>query len=333
MRVHETGSRVRSRLTAAIGFIVACVIWNSDPSRAEGTAVVDDPRTPETATNTPLDTELVDPRDLGPVVARIQWIGLHAFEASELEERIVTTAQPRLTLRFWKPKRRLDEFTLEEDRDRIVRAYHEIGYFSVQVATRVRDLTPDRVEIQFVIDEGRAVLLEAWTIDIVSPPDVAMPPTDAERAQLVQPVAALGNTPFGSEIYRRERTDLLRACGELGFPSARITGGAKVDPENAVAQVAWTLHLGPRTFMGKVEIEGLEWIGAEIVRRELRFSEGDQFSVSNLEESERRLIATGLFRSVTVSRLGIESHDGNDRLAIGIRVVEAPPRSFRASVG
>lgn len=273
----------------------------------------------------------------GPVVRRLRWYGVEAFDQDELEERILTAAQPWLRLRFWRPKRRLDEFALEEDRERIAAAYREIGYFQTDVEVRVLPVDEDAVEVEIEVEEGPRVALQEWTLEIVSEDGLgAEAPTRAEIERLRDHVAFVPGQPFGSKLYRERREALLYESAEFGFPSARIRGGAAVDPDAGTARVDWTLELGPRTFIGSVAISGLERIEEEIVQRELAVGSGDRFSPSAIEESERRLVDTGLFRSVAIGRaIATEEAEGEstDRMDLEVRVEEMPPRSLRASIG
>lgn len=313
------------------------------------------------------DADDVDEDDRGPVVRRLRWHGVEAFDEDELEERILTTAQPWLRLRFWRPKRRLDEFDLEEDRERIAEAYREIGYFKTEVEARVLPAGEDGVEVEIEVDEGPRVELQHWSLEIVSQDrdgDGAEAPTRAEIERLRDHVAFVPGQPFGSRLYRERREALLYQSAELGFPSARIRGGATVDPDASTARVDWTLVLGPRTYIGSVVISGLERIEEKIVRRDLAIASGDRFSPSAIEESERRLIETDLFRSVAIGRsVGTEAAESGGqtererqaesggqaesegqaegqaegestgRMALEVRVEEMPPRSLRASIG
>ncbi|MHA7838274.1 MAG: BamA/OMP85 family outer membrane protein [bacterium] len=274
----------------------------------------------------------VEDEPKGPIVRRILWRGVEAFDESELEERIVTAVQPRIALRFWRPLRRLDEFTLEEDLDRIEEAYREIGYFRTEVDARIRRLAPDEVEIVIEVEEGPLARLQAWTLEIRT--EAGEEPSAAEIERLRRHVVFESGEPFGSKLYRERRGALLAESGELGFTGAEIRGGATVEPEAGVARVDWTLDLGPRTFIDSIQITGLEDVDEEVVRRELLFEPGDRFSTSDLVESERRLVETGLFRSVVIGRPNRpQAPEREGRIDLEVRVQEMPARSLHASIG
>ncbi|MCA9505734.1 MAG: BamA/TamA family outer membrane protein [Spirochaetaceae bacterium] len=272
----------------------------------------------------------------GPVVAKILFHGVSALDPGKLTEQIVTSRRALFDPRFWRPDPRLDEFTLEEDLDRIAEAYREAGYFSTRVESAVHEDGADRVVVEFFVEEGPRSHLDRWRLRIEAPDDPTSAPSDAERAALEQIVDVAQGAPFGAALYRKRRRALLEQAAEIGFPFARIEGGAEIDPDDARARVDWTLETGPRTTIGAIHVTGLDRVSEHIVRRELRFAEGERFAPSRLVESERRLVSTGLFRSVAIGRPQ-EDEAGNGQahraLDIEIRVEEAKPRSFRASVG
>lgn len=311
---------------------------------SEGSPPADGTRSAERRAEAPVLEEV-----RGPIVDRIHWTGVTILEQDALEERIVTSARPRLELRFWRDPPRLDAYALEEDLERIVDVYHEHGYFGAQAEAVVRptgerepipsidlpDTEAARVVVEFVVVEGEPTRLLAWQLEIEAAPDDPSPPDAAERARLREQVAVETPSDFGTRLYRERRRALLAECGVQGFPFARISGGAQVDPETRQARVDWTLHLGRRAFVRSIRIEGLERVAPEIVRRELAIAEGERFSLPDLVESERRLVATGLFGSAVIGRPRASDEPEGDAGALDlvVHLEEAPPRSLRASVG
>ena len=283
------------------------------------------------------ETEPAPPEPSGPIVSGIEWSGLTVFSEADLEKKILTTAEPRLRLRFWKARRRLDRFDLDEDTERILSAYREAGYFAAALESRVQPVGEDRVVVQFALAEGQPMQLESWQLALVSSESEPRPITEAEEQRVMQQLPTADTERFGAGLYREIREALMTESAEMGFPHARLKGGASVDPETNLASVDWTLELGPRTFFGPIDIEGLTQIDREVVLRELRFEPGEPFAPSKLEASERKLIQTGLFRSVAIGRgesgSSDESQEEAAELATQVRVEESPLRSLRGSIG
>ncbi len=248
----HTQSRKCAFTATLLGICIGLTLSSIEASGADRAVESEQVDPPAEVTNADSD-ELLD-LSSGPVVDHIRWTGVTAFKEDVLEDRIVTSVQPRFRLRFWKPKNRLDDFVLEEDVDRIVEAYSEIGYFSAQVSTQVDTLPNGHVVVEFDVKEGRGVTLEAWSLEIVSDETGDLAPSEDELEQLRKHVDFVPGEAFGSALYRARRTALLEACGDLGFPSALIKGGAVVDPLAGTARVDWSLKLGPRTFVGVIRV-------------------------------------------------------------------------------
>jgi outer membrane protein assembly complex protein YaeT len=281
----------------------------------------------------------------GPIIVGIAWQGLEALDAETLGSRIATTARPRLELRFWREPPRLDRFALEDDCDRIREAYAEQGYFQATAGYALLD--PDRPEADFdatlakrvrvviSVTEGPRTQLRSWTLAVTGPEAEPEPIEPIERLQAAALARVEPGRPFGTDLYRERRRALLAWAAEIGFPYARLEGGARVDTERNEASVEWTLHTGPRVRVEAIAVSGLERVDEAIVRRELAIETQDRYRGSALEISERRLIATGLFDSVVIrpmndARVGTPSEG---RLALEVHVEEARPRSLRTSIG
>lgn len=286
-----------------------------------------------------------DPGDAtpsGPIVERLRFDGLRVFDEDEVTDRIVTSERAAFDLRFWRPAPRLDPFTLEDDLDRIRDLYRSVGHFEAQVEAEVTPVPPtpgagppERVDIHVTIIEGPATRLSAWVLTIEEEPGVERPVSDAERAAWQAIVAPPENGLFGTRLYRERRSALLAACAEQGFLFARIEGRASVSTESRSARVDWHLRPGRRATVGAISFTGLDRVSDEVVARELRMEPGEVLHASMLRDAERRLIETGLFRSVVVG----EPQRDDDRprpdgiVDLEIFFEEAPPRSARASIG
>lgn len=351
----KIGSRIRRRRTRprrarrrAGHRLLAILLFGLLPSVEASTsrAAADEaesPTTAQAAEEPAAQIEAIEDTN-APVVVRIHWDGVEAFEEESLEARIVTAARSAFELRFWREPPRLDPFVVEEDAERITQAYAEIGHFAAQVESevaRVDDLEgpPRRVRVRFRVEEGPVTRLAAWTLAWRPPPNAVAPPTAEEQAEAR---AIIGDRPgdvFGTRRYREVRRALLDWAAEAGFPYATIEGGAQVDASRHVASVDWTMVTGPRVSIGAITLSGLDRVEEHVVRRELAFREGDRFKRSAVDRSERRLIATGLFRSVVVGRPrrgddpSARREEASRTLDVELRLEEAPPRSLRASVG
>jgi len=265
-----------------------------------------------------------------PKVRSIVWDGIHALSESELEAAIVTSERRWTDWRFWRPSPRLDPIELDVDLERIADAYRERGWYQAQATVDLEEVDEGRaVIVHFHVNEGKPVLLDDWALTLADDADL----TQADRATLQAQIPSERGQPFGTTLYRQVRQALLDHCADLGYPAARLEGGAQVDLESDLARVEWTLFLGPVITLGRIRLRGIEDIQPKLALRELLFATGDRYSRAKLRESERRLVDTGLFRSAVIEVRPPKNAPEAAVWPVRVQVQKRPPRSVRIGAG
>ena len=86
-----------------------------------------------------------------------------------------------------------------------------------------------------------------------------------------------------------------------GFPygSVRIIERPEAEPRSV--QLAVAADTGPESVFGPIAIQGVASVDEDVIRRELAFDEGDQYQLSRLTESQRRLYSLELFQFVNIT--------------------------------
>jgi outer membrane protein insertion porin family/translocation and assembly module TamA len=266
-----------------------------------------------------------------PVVGKVRFSGVSAVEKKELAAAILTASarwQP------WVDDPVFDEDALGNDLERIVAFYRDRGYYDAKAEYEL-DWNEDRtrVNVRIRIQEGSPVHLREWRIDL---PDGVL--SDEERNALLQGLPLEEGSVFGVIPYRNARQQLVQGLANLGRPAAQIEGGADVDLESHSARLAWKVAPGPLVRFGEARVEGLERVDEKLVTRELRFREGQRYSLDLLRESQRNIYELGLFRGVTIQpersdTEGETSPDAETVWPIAVRLEEASPRRVRVRVG
>jgi len=267
----------------------------------------------------------------GPVLRAVEWRGTDALDSDQLQARIFT--QPRPWWQLWKPRPPFDQATLEADMLRITDAYRENGrYRATSSYTLLWNEKHDEVTVAITVDEGPAVTLESWTIDLGELPGE---PSRWPKLLLDDLPLKKGEV-FTITLYGTAKRKLLQGMWDQGFADATVSGGGDVDLATETAEIHWVAHPGPRVRIGQVRIEGAETVKESVVRDELAFKSGDLYSDSALQQSQRQVSDLGLFRSVLI--LGVPSEDeslGPDKVLrpIVVKLEERPLRSVRLGAG
>lgn len=206
----------------------------------------------------------------------------------------------------------------EGDIERIDEVLRSEGYYSGQVAFTM-DEGARPVQIALTVESGPAFTLTRFDVGyappVADPPEIDIPVGERARAQAVVDAQA----------------ELLRALAEQGYPLAQVSDRrAVVDHATNTMTVDLVVDPGPLSAFGPVTISGLGRLNEEWVRNRLPWQPGERFSVNQMEELRKRLVASRLFSSVKLST-GSEV-DAQGHLPIAIEVAEADRRSIGASV-
>ncbi len=265
------------------------------------------------------------------VVEALHFEGVTAISETELRGRMLTAGPG---WKPWVPAPEFDADSLEADLERIADAYREHGYHESVVQSQLEWGTDHtEVEISVLVEEGEPVRVESWTVEITPHPLLS----DADRLEVLDGLPLAPGEVFGASRYRSVREELLRRLAERGFPMASLDGGAEIELAVRSARVAWSVQPGPRVRFGASAVEGLDRVDADLVERELDFSEGDVFSLASLERSRESIYALDLFRSVILEPergpAPAPADEAETHWPIRIRVEERKPRSIRIGLG
>lgn len=116
-----------------------------------------------------------------------------------------------------------------------------------------------------------------------------------------------------------------------GFPFTEIKD-REIIVNHATKKVDITFFVesGPLVYFGDVVINGLERLDAHYVERELKWKTGDQFNEKLVTETRGKLIQTGLFSVVNITKGELSE---SSKLPLIIDIKERTPRTVSAGVG
>lgn len=224
---------------------------------------------------------------------------------------------------------------LQRDVARLRRFYATAGFLNTAVSYEVQyDEESNRVDVTFVIDEGRPITLESLTIATPADQDVASSMPPELRPQWLRQIEAF-ESELGQRFNQSERlrhaTDVLDWWRNHGWAFATVETEATIDTSRSVASLRVLIDPGPRARIGAIDIEGARSVSEDVIRRVLPFDTGDWFSAEAIRQAQQRIFALDLFRLALVD---VERDSTDDALArVRIRVEEAEPRHLTGEVG
>ena len=105
------------------------------------------------------------------------------------------------------------------------------------------------------------------------------------------------------------------------YENATVEARSEFSQSDTHVAVTFVVREGPRMFVDHVLIVGNVRTSAGTIERELQVQAGDPFSLSAINESQRRLAALGLFRRARISEL---RHGGETTRDLLVTIEEAP---------
>ena len=260
----------------------------------------------------------------GPItgIRSINFVGNKAFDDDRLREEIITSETR--WWRFFASSDNYDPDRLNYDRQQLRRFYLSKGYADFRVVSSSAELTRNGEEffVTFNIEEGELfAFAESGIRSTVETIDIETLQAAIDHAE--------GDR---YDIRNIEDTEdaLTKLLGEKGFAFADIRARTRRDRENNLIRVEYVIEEGPRVYVERININGNDRTHDEVLRREMRISEGDAFNRVMLERSRRNLRALGYFSSVD-----IEESPGSepDKTIIDVNVVEQSTGELTFGVG
>jgi len=246
--------------------------------------------------------------DEGPqtVIKKIRFVGNKHFTGVRLRQAIGSSARVWPVVAGY-----LDVEQIELDVQTIVNLYITDGYLDVKV-TRQIDFSDDKskAEVTFQIVEGPRFRVNR---PIFEGNTVFSDRELASRIQLRQGVF------FTALRLRRDLETLENIYGELGYIEAKVTAVKQfLDPtapppewarlldegKPALLNVVLRIKEADQFRIGKIDIRGNAQTQGRVIRRELRFFPEQLLNMVAVDESQRRLMETGLFDKVAITPVG-----------------------------
>lgn len=212
------------------------------------------------------------------------------------------------------------------DREQLVAALYAQARYDgvVQIAIAgqsLDDIAPDAdfgagpVPVTITVDPGAV-----FTLDEIK--------LEGDAANLMP--AEFGLIPggnAGSAAILRAEAEIVRRLKEDGRPLAQVTGRDVVaDHETATLDVTLAVEAGPIAGYGPTTVSGAETMDPGFTAYVTGLKEGRQYSPREVDEARDRLLALGVFSSVTVSQG--TALDANGQIPIEVEVTERKLRYY-----
>ena len=244
-------------------------------------------------------------------VAGINFIGNRSFTGAELRGAISTTETGLLD--FLKSGTVYDPDRINQDRELLHRFYLKNGFADMRVLSAIADADKDGKGffITFSIEEG-----PRYTFSAVELEDRT---GKLNAGALKARIGARPGDIYNAELAEKTLEELTLAAAKMGEPFAQARPRIERDPVRRTIALTYVIEAGPRIFIDRIDIvENSRTLDA-VIRREFGVAEGGPYSKVLVEAGRKRLLKTGYFKDVKISK---EPGPAPDRVNLKIAVLE-----------
>jgi outer membrane protein insertion porin family len=252
----------------------------------------------------------------------IVFAGNRSFSERQLRD-VITTSQSGWfdilkAAAFYDPER------IKQDQDLLRQFYLKNGFPDARVtaADAVKNEQGTGYRITFTIEEGQRYAFATPTIQSSL---AKVDPASLHSAVTIKP----GTTYNAEQVETSvERISLL--LSDQGHASASVRVVGKRDEATHTITMAIEVKEGTPVHVERIEVAGNTQTKDFVIRRELRFAEGDVVNVFILERARKRVQALGFFKKVTLRK---KAGSSPDRVVVMVEVVEDDTRNLSFGAG
>jgi translocation and assembly module TamA len=242
----------------------------------------------------------------------------------ELRRNVLTY----LSFERYKKRPNVDRDTLDRLLNRVERevqaALRPFGYYDPKVQASLEARGHDNWRVHIQIDPGQPVIVTNVDVKVSGP---------GEHDPLFTHITAHLPLSVGARVshaaYEELKSELQRTASTYGYLDARMTANELlVDPEQHTARVTLALETGERYYFGDTTIEQ-DTVNNALVRRYLRYKQGDPFDMTLLLRSQFALDDSQYFATLEV----LAGEPDRDHHTVPIKVTAKANKRNRYSIG
>jgi outer membrane protein insertion porin family len=254
-------------------------------------------------------------------VRKITFTGNKTFKDSQLKDHMKTKEKGMLS--WFTGSGILDEDALEEDRRNIEAFYSDNGYVRTKVDIPVVKISDNKktIDIMLPVEEGN--IYKIGSLDFNG--DVLL-----SKEVLLNKMQGKPGNIFRSTIFHKDVLTITDIYQDKGYAFCDVSPQTIIDDDTQKVNIVFNITKGNEIFFNRINILGNTKTKDKVIRRELRFAEGDRFSATDINRSKKRLRNTTFFKETDFK---IVKTDEPNNINLDLTVEEKQTGSINLGVG
>ncbi|MBN2725329.1 MAG: outer membrane protein assembly factor BamA [Deltaproteobacteria bacterium] len=233
------------------------------------------------------------------------------------------------------------ESELKTDLLKIQNLYFNSGFIKAKVGPPEIEFSSaqNKVYIHIPIEEGKRYRIENINIsgDLLGSPKL-MKKIKAGDKKAIEELKNIHRNLIKSrrgQWFNRGQLamDLKRLTTyyrDMGYAYVNVIPVSPIDDRNLTVSVDFKIKPNKLVYIERIEIEGNTKTRDKVIRREIIINEGDKYSSTRIEVSQKRIYRLGYFKDI---KLKTRKGSSDDQIIIVIKVVETSTGTFNIGAG
>jgi outer membrane protein assembly complex protein YaeT len=267
---------------------------------------------------------------LSPLTPPPSKLTLHSFRIAGAKTVPLKDLKKELSIKlpsFWPPWGKPPPFRLRDldyDLERLKNYYRRQGFYHTEIKPEISYGPEGKVDVTLKIEEGPWVKVTDIDVEVAGPVDLS---------ELRQKWPLHPGERFAEKPYDGLKNLYLNYLPNHGYPRVKVRGRVYLNEEQNTAKILLNVNPGPLSYFGPVSIKDLEKLETPeaAILEKVTFKSGQVFNLEELFNTQRKLYATDLFRSVVLTPEQIPPQEHTIPLVIEIE--EKKKRSLKMGLG
>lgn len=256
-------------------------------------------------------------------ITRINIVGNKAFTDKELLKQLQSSTPGWFS--YFTKDDQYSKQKLTADIETLRSFYLDRGYLKFNVDSTQVSITPDKKDVYITLNVTEG---ERYSVDEIQlSGDFGVVP----EPELRKLIALKSGETFSRAKLTETAKAMGKRLGEEGYAFANVNAVPRVDDETRKVALNFVVDPGRRVYVRRINFQGNVKTEDQVLRRELRQSEGSWFSTKDIERSKTRLQRLEYLESVNLETPGVAGT--SDQVDANFTVVERPASSLMFGIG
>ncbi len=255
-------------------------------------------------------------------VKEINIVGNKVFSSKKLISQLTMT--PTSWWQFFSDRDEYSQEKLQQDLDDLRSFYFDRGYIKFKIDSSQVTITPNRKDVYITIhvSEGDVYRIKGFALG----GNLLGQEQAVSKLVIIKP-----NQVFDRRKVLAINSAIGRYYGDQGYANAMVNAEPTIDEIHKQVFLTFIVSLKERIYVRNINYTGNTKTADYVMRRETRQMEGAVYSVSKLDETNRRLNNLGYLENIQVTMQPVPGK--LDQVDVNYNVKEASSTTASAQVG